>query len=169
MRVPCCYKVLVFISVVISLLIDFTNFAKADNFGDKDYNYDRYQYPDYQSSTYSFLSHLFRLILVIFLRLSHFCYSMFIFSLEFNSVSKAEISELIETKTKMMGTEIELIKSKTELLEAKTKLLEAKSLSEAEIIKLIKSNKIRSATPVSLGHPRGHFLNNDFNAPFKRG
>ena len=63
---------------------------------------------------------------------------------EFNSISKAEISELIETKTKMMGTEIELIKSKTELLEAKTKLLEAKSLSEAEIIKLIKSNSVGS-------------------------
>ena len=89
------------------------------------------------------------------------CYSMFIFS-EFNSISKAEISELIETKTKMMETEIELIK-------AKTKLLEAKCLSEAEIIKLIKSNKIRSATPVSLGHPRGQFLNNDINGPFKRG
>ena len=78
---------------------------------------------------------------------------MFIFS-EFNSISKAEISELIETKTKMMGTEIELIKSKTELLEAKTKLLEAKSLSEAEIIKLIKSN---SGRPIQ---------NNDFNAVF---
>ena len=52
---------------------------------------------------------------------------------EFNSISKAEISELIETKTKMMETEIELIK-------AKTKLLEAKCLSEAEIIELIKSN-----------------------------
>jgi hypothetical protein len=72
-----------------------------------------------------------------------YCYLLFIFS-EFNSISKAEISELIETKTKMMGTEIELIKSKTELLEAKTKLLEAKSLSEAEIIKLIKSNSIGS-------------------------
>ena len=64
---------------------------------------------------------------------------MFIFS-DFNSISKAEISELIETKTKMMGTEIELIKAKTELLEAKTKLLETKCLSEAEIIQLIKSN-----------------------------
>ena len=74
---------------------------------------------------------------------------MFIFS-EFNSISKAEISELIETKTKMMETEIELIK-------AKTKLLEAKCLSEAEIIKLIKSNKIKSAAPVrrddSLDYP----------------
>ena len=71
---------------------------------------------------------------------------MFIFS-EFNSISKAEISELIETKTKMMQTEIELIK-------AKTKLLEAKCLSEAEIIKLIKSN---SGRPIQ---------NNDFNAVF---
>ena len=71
---------------------------------------------------------------------------MFIFS-EFNSISKAEISELIETKTKMMETEIELIK-------AKTKLLEAKCLSEAEIIKLIKSN---SGRPIQ---------NNDFNAVF---
>ena len=50
MTVPCCYKVLVFISVAILLLIDLTNFAKAD----KDYNYDRYQYPEYQSGTYSF-------------------------------------------------------------------------------------------------------------------
>ena len=71
---------------------------------------------------------------------------MFVFS-EFNSISKAEISELIETKTKMMETEIELIK-------AKTKLLEAKCLSEAEIIKLIKSNSIRSAAPVSRGNAR---------------
>ena len=106
MTLPCCYKVLVFMLVAILLLIDFKNLAKADNYADNDYNYDRYQYPD--------------------------------------SISKAEISELIETKTKMMGTEIELIKSKTELLEAKTKLLEAKSLSEAEIIKLIKSNSIGS-------------------------
>ena len=73
MRKPCCYKVLVFISVAILLLIDFTNFAKADNYGDKDYNYDRHQYPDYQSSTYSFLSHLYRLILLPFLRSSRFC------------------------------------------------------------------------------------------------
>ena len=68
---------------------------------------------------------------------------MFIFS-EFNSISKAEISELIETKTKMMETEIELIK-------AKTKLLEAKCLSEAEIIELVKSKfhiPIRSANPI---------------------
>ena len=50
---------------------------------------------------------------------------MFIFS-EFNPISKAEISELIETKNKMMKAEIELIK--------------AKCLSEAEIIELIKSN-----------------------------
>ena len=106
MKLLCCYKVLGFIPVAILLVIDFANFAKADNYADNDYNYDRYQYPD--------------------------------------SISKAEISELIETKTKMMGTEIELIKAKTELLEAKTKLLEAKSLSEAEIIKLIKSNSIGS-------------------------
>ena len=54
MRVPYCYKVLVFISVAILLLIDFTNFAKADKYSDKDYNFERYQYPDYESSTYSF-------------------------------------------------------------------------------------------------------------------
>ena len=73
---------------------------------------------------------------------TYYCYSMFIFSE--SPISKDEISELIETKTKMMGTEIELIKAKTELLEAKNKLLEAKCLSEAEIIELIKSNSIRS-------------------------
>ena len=56
MTVPCCYKVLVFMLVAILLLIDFTNFAKAENYPDKDYNYDRYQYPDYPSSMYSFLS-----------------------------------------------------------------------------------------------------------------
>ena len=71
MLVPCCYKVLVFILVAILLLIDFTNFAKADNYGDKDYTYDRYQYPDYQypdqSSKYSFVSCLYGLIL-LFLR-----------------------------------------------------------------------------------------------------
>ena len=71
---------------------------------------------------------------------------MFVFS-EFNSISKAEISELIETKTKMMETEIELIK--------------AKCLSEAEIIKLIKSNKIKSAPPVS----RDNFLEYPEEAP----
>ena len=54
MTVPCCYKVLVFMLVAILLLIDFTNFAKAENYPDKDYNYDRYQYPDYQSSMYIF-------------------------------------------------------------------------------------------------------------------
>ena len=54
MGVPCCYKVLIFISIAILLLIDFTNFAKADNYGDKEYNYDRYQYPDYQGSKYIF-------------------------------------------------------------------------------------------------------------------
>ena len=62
MTVPCCYKVLVFMLVAILLLIDFTNFAKADNFEDKDYNYDRYQYPDYQSSMYIFFIMLVRLI-----------------------------------------------------------------------------------------------------------
>ena len=51
MTLPCCYKVLVFMLVAILLLFDLTNFAKADNFADKDYNY---QYPDYQSSTYIF-------------------------------------------------------------------------------------------------------------------
>ena len=55
MTVPCCYKVLVFMLVAILLLIDFTNFAKADSYEDKDYNHYRYDYPDYQSSTYSFL------------------------------------------------------------------------------------------------------------------
>ena len=82
---------------------------------------------------------------------------MFIFS-EFNSISKAEISELIETKTKMMETEIELIK-------AKTKLLEAKCLSEAEIIKLIKSNSIKSAAPVvheSSEYPESNYPEGDF-------
>ena len=54
MTVPCCYKVLVFMLVAILLLIDFINFAKAENYPDKDYNYDRYQYPDYPSSMYSF-------------------------------------------------------------------------------------------------------------------
>ena len=73
MRLLCCYKVLVFISVAILLVIDFANFAKADNYADKDYNYDRYQYPDYQSSIYSFLSRLYRLILLSFLRSSCSC------------------------------------------------------------------------------------------------
>ena len=52
------YKVLIFIIVAILLLIDNTNFAKADNYADKVYSYDSYHYPDYQypdqSSTYSF-------------------------------------------------------------------------------------------------------------------
>ena len=43
--------------VAILLLIDFINFAKAENYPDKDYNYDRYPYPDYPSSTYSFFYH----------------------------------------------------------------------------------------------------------------
>ena len=54
MTLPCCYKVLVFMLVAILLLFDLTNFAKANNFADKDYNY---QYPDYQSSTYIFFYH----------------------------------------------------------------------------------------------------------------
>ena len=58
MTVPCCYKVLVFMLVAILLLIDLTNFAKADNYPDKDYNYDKYQYPDYQRSTCIFLPRL---------------------------------------------------------------------------------------------------------------
>ena len=56
------YKVLIFIIVAILLLIDNTNFAKADNYADKVYSYDSYHYPDYQypdqSSTYSFFSHI---------------------------------------------------------------------------------------------------------------
>ena len=54
MRVASCYKVLAFIFVAILSVI---NFAKAD----KDYNYERYEYPDYvypgQSSMYSFSYH----------------------------------------------------------------------------------------------------------------
>ena len=61
MTVPCCYKVLVFMLVAILLLIDLTNFAKADNYPDKDYNYDRYQYPDYQSSTCIFFTRLVKI------------------------------------------------------------------------------------------------------------
>ena len=57
MTVLCCYNLLVLISLAILLLIDFTNFAKADIYADKDYNYDKYQYPDYQSSKYSFFYH----------------------------------------------------------------------------------------------------------------
>ena len=68
MNVLCCYNLLVFISLAILLLIDFTNFAKADSYADKDYNYDRYQYPDYQSSTYNSLSCLYKLFLLPFLR-----------------------------------------------------------------------------------------------------
>ena len=75
MTLPCCYKVLVFMLVAILLLIDFTNLAKADNYVDNDYNYDRYQYPDYPSSMYSFFYHaLYRLILIPFLRSSRSCY-----------------------------------------------------------------------------------------------
>ena len=58
MRVPYCFKVFIFIIVVISLLIDNPNLAKADYYEGKDYNYDKYQYPDYEypdrSSTYGF-------------------------------------------------------------------------------------------------------------------
>ena len=57
MKVSCYNKVLIFILVAILLIIDFTNLAKADNYGDKDYNYDRYQYPDYQNSMYRFFYH----------------------------------------------------------------------------------------------------------------
>ena len=41
MTVPCCYKVLVFLLVAILLLIDFINFAKADDYADKEYNHYR--------------------------------------------------------------------------------------------------------------------------------
>ena len=62
------YKVLIFIIVAILLLIDNTNFAKADNYADKVYSYDSYHYPDYQypdqSSTYSFFSYLYRSVLL---------------------------------------------------------------------------------------------------------
>jgi hypothetical protein len=58
MRVRYCDKVFIFIIVAILLLIDNTNFAKADNYADKFYSYDSYQDPDYQypdqSSKYSF-------------------------------------------------------------------------------------------------------------------
>ena len=64
---------LVFISLAIFLVIDFTNFSKADSYADKDYNYDRYQYPDYQSSTYNSLSCLYKLFLLPFLRSFCFC------------------------------------------------------------------------------------------------
>ena len=67
---------------------------------------------------------------------------------EFDPISKAEISELIKTETKMLEskylTEIELIKTKAKLLETKclseVELMKAKCLSEDEIIELIKSN-----------------------------
>ena len=71
------------------------------------------------------------------------CYSMFIFS-EFNSISKAEISELIETKTKMIEAKY---LSEIKMMEAKylseIKLIKAKCLSKAEIIEIIES-KIES-------------------------
>ena len=73
---------------------------------------------------------------------------MNIYFSEFDPISKAEISELIKTETKMLEskylTEIELIKTKARLLETKclseVELMKAKYLSEDEIIKLIKSN-----------------------------
>ena len=49
MGVHCCYKVLIFISVSILLLIVFTNLVKADTYADKVNNYDSYQYPDRNS------------------------------------------------------------------------------------------------------------------------
>ena len=62
MRVRYCDKVFIFIIVAILLLIDNTNFAKADNYADKFYSYDSYQDPDYQypdqSSKYSFFFHI---------------------------------------------------------------------------------------------------------------
>ena len=39
-------KVLIFVLVL--LLIDLTNFAKAENYKDKVYNYDSYEYPGYE-------------------------------------------------------------------------------------------------------------------------
>ena len=56
MGVPCYNKMLIF--VLVSLLIDLTNFAKAENYKDKVYNYDSYEYPGYEypdsRSTYIF-------------------------------------------------------------------------------------------------------------------
>ena len=46
MGVPCYNKMLIF--VLVSLLIDLTNFAKAENYKDKVYNYDSYDYPGYE-------------------------------------------------------------------------------------------------------------------------
>ena len=43
MGVPCYTKVLIFVLVL--LLIDLTNFTKAENYKDKVYNYDSYEYP----------------------------------------------------------------------------------------------------------------------------
>ena len=46
------------IFVLVLLLIDLTNFAKAENYKDKVYNYDSYEYPGYEypdsRSTYIF-------------------------------------------------------------------------------------------------------------------
>ena len=69
---------------------------------------------------------------------------------------------MIETKTKMMETEIELIK-------AKTKLLEAKCLSEAEIIELVKSKfhiPIRSADPIGIPIGRPSKIGSKFSTEF---
>ena len=56
MGVPCYNKMLIF--VLVSLLIDLTNFAKAENYKDKVYNHDSYEYPCYEypdsRSTYIF-------------------------------------------------------------------------------------------------------------------
>ena len=46
MGVPCYTKVLIFALVL--LLIDLTNFTKAENYKDKVYNYDSYDYPGYE-------------------------------------------------------------------------------------------------------------------------
>ena len=48
MRVPYCYKMFFFITIGILLLIDVTNLAKNENYGDKVYNSDSYEYPGYE-------------------------------------------------------------------------------------------------------------------------
>ena len=70
---------------------------------------------------------------------------MFIFS-EFDSISKAEVSEMIEAKTKT--------------IEAKTKTIEAKCLSEAEIIKLIDSKLLETKTNCPISEPGYVTVNN---------
>ena len=56
MVIPCYATGLIL--VLVSLLIDFPNFAKAENYKDKVYNYDSYDYPGYEypdsKSTYNF-------------------------------------------------------------------------------------------------------------------